>query len=44
MSLPPDLENEPRWYRWLIYTLAAGFVGFMLFAGFMDTFFGTVAR
>lgn len=39
-----DLQNEPRWYRWFIYALTAAFIGVTVWFGFMDTFFGTVAR
>lgn len=37
-----DLQHEPRWYRWLIYALAAAFIGVTLCAGLPDLFFGTV--
>lgn len=39
-----DLQHEPRWYRWFIYALAAGFVGVTIWFGFVDAFIGTVAR
>lgn len=39
-----DLQDEPRWYRWLIYAIAAGFIGITIWAGFGDAFFGSVAR
>lgn len=39
-----DLEHEPRWYRWLIYLLAAVFIGVTIYFGFVDAFIGTVKQ
>jgi len=37
-----DLQNEPRWYRWLVYAIAGGFIGLSFWSGLADIFYGTV--
>lgn len=37
-----DLQNDPWWYRWFIYALAAAFIGVTIWFGFAGAFFGSV--
>jgi len=38
-----DLQYAPRWFRWLVYALAAAFIGVTFWAGFADTYLGSVS-
>lgn len=39
-----DLQYAPRWFRWLVYAIAAGFIIVTIWAGFADTYLGRVGQ